>query len=94
MALWKIPGSATLPTPPATNGDLVTWARAFTGAVADLYRVIAEQFVAAAPPPAATEAWLPFYLANGTSDPIACAAGALRFFLANGTEDDIALTWS
>jgi len=40
---WRIPGSATLPTPPGTGGEVLTWARAFSGAVADLYRVIAEQ---------------------------------------------------
>jgi len=40
---WKIPASATLPIPPTANGEVVGWARAFTGAVADLYRVIAEQ---------------------------------------------------
>jgi len=40
---WKIPGSATLPIPPAVSGEVVTWARSFTAAVADLYRVIAEQ---------------------------------------------------
>jgi hypothetical protein len=41
MAGWKIPGSATLPTPPASQDEVLAWARSLTPAVADLYRVLA-----------------------------------------------------